>query len=114
MYFFFKHYCICSCFAFVWWGSAIHGAVIYKICDLQHIIQYLWTSYVKAYPDLILICQSCGVQQSRKRRCLEKGVIFDDEEEEEEERANRRAQATAEGSLPPAESCVSIWKLFNL
>ncbi|KAK2831413.1 hypothetical protein Q7C36_016499 [Tachysurus vachellii] len=56
-------------------------------------------------PDKKRIRALAADQRSRKRRCLEKGVIFDDDVEEEEERANRRAQATAEGSLPPAESC---------
>lgn len=55
-------------------------------------------------------------KQSRKRRCFEKGVVFD-EEEEEVERANPGAenwtvglsrQAKPEGSLPPAECCSPV------
>lgn len=52
-------------------------------------------------------------------------MVFDDDEEEEEEmeRAERgtqnwpvelSSQAKAEGSLSPAECCVSIWKVLHL
>lgn len=70
-----------------------------------------------------VICYLCITQQSRKRRCLEQGVIFDDDDEEEVERADQGAQnwtvelssqAKAEGSLSPTECCVSIWVVFSI
>lgn len=70
----------------------------------------------------MLTRQSCGVQQSRKRRCLEQGVMFDDDGEERV-RADRGAQnwtvelnsqAKAESNLPAAICCVSIWNPFSL
>ncbi|XP_058270088.1 Fanconi anemia group J protein isoform X1 [Hemibagrus wyckioides] len=52
-------------------------------------------------------------KQSSKRRCLEKGVMFDDDEDEEEGGAQNwtvqlNSQAKVEGSLPPAECCSPV------
>ncbi|MCJ8740108.1 hypothetical protein PDJAM_G00055150 [Pangasius djambal] len=54
-------------------------------------------------------------KQSRKRRCLEQGMVFDDEEEVERADSGAQnwtvelsSQAKAEGSLPPAECCSPV------
>ncbi|TSN39293.1 Fanconi anemia group J protein [Bagarius yarrelli] len=72
-------------------------------------------------PDKKRIRTPAGDQkQSRKRRCLEKGVVFDDDDDDNDEkdeeayRGTRNwtvqlsSQAKAEGNLPPAECCSPV------
>ncbi|XP_060800008.1 Fanconi anemia group J protein isoform X2 [Neoarius graeffei] len=68
-------------------------------------------------PDKKRIRAAAADQKSTKRRCFERGVVFDDDDVEEVERADRgsqnwtvelSSQAKAEGSLPPAECCSPV------
>ncbi|KAB5550387.1 hypothetical protein PHYPO_G00053180 [Pangasianodon hypophthalmus] len=66
-------------------------------------------------PDKKRIRAPAADQKSRKRRCLEQGMVFDDDEEVERADPGTQnwtvelsSQAKAEGSLPPAECCSPV------